>query len=137
MTPVVETRERLRSLMPAAARAAYFDHAAMSPLPRPTAEAFEKWLKDAVEIGAPVWGQWVRGVERMRAAAARMIGADADEITLVGNTTSGISLVADGLDWQDGDNVVTLADEFPSNVYPWMNLASRGVDRCRADRFRS
>jgi selenocysteine lyase/cysteine desulfurase len=131
MTTVVETRERLRSLMPAAERAAYFDHAAMSPLPRPTAEAFEKWLTDAVQIGAPIWGQWVRGVEQMRAAAARMIGADANEIALVGNTTSGISLVADGLDWHDGDNVVTLADEFPSNVYPWMNLASRGVETRR------
>lgn len=117
--------------MPAAKRCAYFDHAAMSPLPRPTADAFEKWLKEAVEIGAPVWGQWVRGVEQMRAAAARMIAADADEIALVDNTTAGISLVADGLDWQDGDNVVTLADEFPSNVYPWMNLASRGVETRR------
>jgi selenocysteine lyase/cysteine desulfurase len=117
--------------MPAAARCAYFDHAAMSPLPRPTAEAFEKWLKEAVEIGGPVWGQWVRGVERMRAAAARMIGADADEIALVENTTAGISLVAEGLDWKQGDNVVTLADEFPSNIYPWMNLASRGVETRR------
>src|SRR5262245_49977830 len=131
MTTVVETRERLRSVMPAAERTAYFDHAAMSPLPRPTAQAFEKWLKEAVEIGGPVWGQWVRGIERMRAAAARMIGADADEIALVENTTAGISLVADGLDWKEGDNVVTLADEFPSNVYPWMNLASRGVETRR------
>jgi selenocysteine lyase/cysteine desulfurase len=117
--------------MPAAERSAYFDHAAMSPLPRPTAEAFEKWLKEAVEIGGPVWGQWVRGVERMRAAAARMIGAEADEIALVENTTAGISLIAEGLDWKEGDNVVTLADEFPSNVYPWMNLASRGVETRR------
>jgi selenocysteine lyase/cysteine desulfurase len=131
LATIGETRERLRSLMPAAERAAYFDHAAMAPLPRPTAEAFEKWLREAVEIGGPVWGQWVRGVERMRAAAARMIGADADEIALVGNTTAGISLVADGLDWKVGDNVVTLADEFPSNVYPWMNLAARGVETRR------
>src|SRR6478672_12899767 len=131
MASVQETRERLRSLMPAAKRSAYFDHAAMSPLPRPTAEAFEKWLKEAVEIGGPVWGEWVRGVERMRASAAQLIGAHSDEIALVGNTTAGISLVAEGLDWKPGDNVVTLADEFPSNVYPWMNLESRGVETRR------
>jgi selenocysteine lyase/cysteine desulfurase len=131
MSTVNETRERLRAVMPAAERLAYFDHAAMSPLPRPTADAFEKWLKEAVEIGGPVWGGWVKGVERMRATAARMIGAHSDEIALVENTTAGISLVAEGLDWQPGDNVVTLADEFPSNVYPWMNLESRGVETRR------
>jgi cysteine desulfurase/selenocysteine lyase len=104
-------------------------------LPRPTSEAFEKWLKEAVEIGGPVWGSWVKGVERTRAAAARMIGAHSDEIALVANTTAGISLVAEGFEWKPGDNVVTLADEFPSNVYPWMNLESRGVEtrRVRTD----
>jgi selenocysteine lyase/cysteine desulfurase len=113
--------------MPAAERWAYFDHAAMSPLPRPTAEAMEAWLKEAVEIGNPVWPDWVKRVEVMRGVAARLIGAHPDEIALVGNTTAGISLVAEGIDWRPGDNVVTLADEFPSNVYPWFNLASRGV----------
>src|SRR6185312_12236011 len=57
--------------------------------------------------------------------------AQSDEIALVENTTTGISLVAEGLDWRPGDNVVTLADEFPSNVYPWMNLESRGVETRR------
>jgi selenocysteine lyase/cysteine desulfurase len=60
-----------------------------------------------------------------------MIGAEADEIALVGNTTAWISLVAEGFDWKQGDNVVTLADEFPSNVYPWLNLESRGVETRR------
>lgn len=117
--------------MPVARRLAYFDHAAMAPLPQPVAEVIRKWLTEAVEIGAPKWGEWVRGVERARVAAAGMIGAQADEIAFVENTTAGISLVAEGLDWRAGDNVVTLADEFPSNVYPWMNLAGRGVETRR------
>src|SRR3954447_20390806 len=131
MPEIVETRERLRSLMPAAKRFAYFDHAAMSPLPQPAADALQKWLKEAVEFGTPSWGDWVKGVERMRATAAQMIGANPDEIALVGNTTAGISLVAEGFPWNPGDNVVTLADEFPSNLYPWMNLADRGVETRR------
>jgi selenocysteine lyase/cysteine desulfurase len=128
---VVAVREQLRAEIPAAERWAYFDHAAMSPLPRPTAGAIEAWLKEAVEIGNPVWPDWVKGVEGMRGDAARLIGAHPDEIALVGNTTAGISLVAEGIDWRPGDNVVTLADEFPSNVYPWLNLASRGVETRR------
>jgi selenocysteine lyase/cysteine desulfurase len=131
MPSIVETRERLRAAMPAARKWAYLDHAAMSPLPQPTAEVLQKWLVEAVETGNPVWPDWVKGVERMRAAAARMIGAHSDEIALIGNTTAGISLVAEGLEWRPGDNVVTLADEFPSNVYPWLNLQSRGVETRR------
>jgi selenocysteine lyase/cysteine desulfurase len=117
--------------MPAAQRWAYFDHAAMAPLPRPTADALQTWLTEAVETGNPVWGDWVKGVEAMRAHAAQMIGAQSEEIALVGNTTFGIGLVAEGINWRAGDNVVTLADEFPSNVYPWFNLASRGVETRR------
>ncbi len=131
MKTLQQVRDELRSQMPAAERWAYFDHAAMSPLPRAAADAFQKWLAEAVDTGNPVWPDWVKSVEVMRADAARMIGADPDEIALVGNTTAGISLVAEGIDWRAGDNVVTLADEFPSNVYPWFNLADRGVETRR------
>ena len=131
MKSIQQVREQLRSQMPAAERWAYFDHAAMSSLPRSTAAAFQKWLTEAVEIGNPIWSDWVKGVEAMRATAAQLIGAHSDEIALVGNTTAGISLIAEGLDWRPGDNVVTLADEFPSNVYPWLNLRDRGVETRR------
>jgi selenocysteine lyase/cysteine desulfurase len=128
---IEQVRSNLRAQMPASKKWAYFDHAAMSPLPQPTAVAFQKWLAEAVETGNPLWPDWVKGVEAMRRAAAEMIGAHADEIALIGNTTAGISLVAEGIDWRPGDNVVTLADEFPSNVYPWFNLESRGVETRR------
>jgi cysteine desulfurase / selenocysteine lyase len=131
MATIVETRATLRSLMPIAKKCAYFDHAAMCALPQPAADAFQNWLTEAIDIGGPVWGQWVRGIESARATAAKMIGAQPDEIALVSNTTSGISLVAEGLHWREGDNVVTFADEFPSNLYPWMNLASCGVETRR------
>jgi selenocysteine lyase/cysteine desulfurase len=117
--------------MPVVKKWVYLDHAAMSPLPQLTADAFQKWLAEAVETGNPVWPQWVKDVEATRRTGAEMIGADPDEMALIGNTTAGISLVAEGLDWRPGDNVVTLADEFPSNVYPWFNLASRGVETRR------
>ena len=76
---VNETRQRLREAMPAAQRWAYFDHAAMSPLPRPTADALQNWLAEAVNVGNPVWLEWVKGVESMRSDAARMIGARAED----------------------------------------------------------
>jgi cysteine desulfurase / selenocysteine lyase len=50
---------------------------------------------------------------------------------MIPNTTTGIGLVAEGWDWQPGDNVVTLENEFPSNAYPWMHLRDRGVEARR------
>ena len=54
--------------------------------------------------------------------------AQAEEIALVPNTAAGINLVAEGFPWQPGDNVVLPENEFPSNQYPWINMADRGVE---------
>jgi cysteine desulfurase / selenocysteine lyase len=128
---VEKTRERLRAAMPVAKRWAYFDHAAVAPLTAQAADTLQAWAAEAVNEGDTVWPDWSRRVEATRVSAARMIGATTEEIALVPNTTAGIGLVAEGLDWRAGDNVVTLADEFPSNAYPWLNLASRGVETRR------
>jgi selenocysteine lyase/cysteine desulfurase len=70
-------------------------------------------------------------VEELRGLAAEMIGAAPEEIALIHNTTEGISIVSEGFPWEAGDNCVTLADEFPSNQYPWIHLADRGVETRR------
>jgi selenocysteine lyase/cysteine desulfurase len=123
--------QRLRAQMPVAAKWAYFDHAAVAPITAPAAAAVRRWCEASLEEGDTRWPEWSRGAEATRDAAARLIGAERDEIALVPSTTAGIGLVAEGLDWQPGENVVTLADEFPSNAYPWLNLASRGVETRR------
>jgi cysteine desulfurase/selenocysteine lyase len=119
---------RFRDAMPIAQQVAYFDHAAVAPLPGPTRKAIEAWLEEATTEGDTAWLRWARRIEEVRSTAARMINAQPEEVALVPNTTSGISLVAEGFPWKAGDNVVTLANEFPSNQYPWMNLVSRGVE---------
>jgi selenocysteine lyase/cysteine desulfurase len=71
---------------------------------------------------------WAETYEGLRASAARLIGARADEIAIVKNTTEGLAIVANGLDWRTGDVVVGVQGEFPANYYPWENLRRRGVD---------
>ena len=119
---------RFREDVPAAQKWAYFDHACVSPLTRAAAEGITTWLSEASADGGSVWSGWAKKVEHVRQLVARMIGAETGEIALVPNTTSGITIVAEGLDWKPGDNAVTLANEFPSNLYPWLNLADRGVE---------
>lgn len=120
-----------RTEMPIARRWAYFDHAAVSPLPVPTRDAVARWLEQATFDGDTAWPAWSAATERTRQSAAELVGAQTAEIALVPSTTYGISLVAEGFPWQPGDNVVTLANEFPSNAYPWLHLASRGVETRR------
>lgn len=125
---IAETRRRLRDQMPVAKKWAYFDHAAVAPIAQPAATAMARWLAQAAEEGDTVWPEWARQVADTRRLAAQLIGADLDEIALAPNTTAGINYVAEGFDWRPGDNIVTLDDEFPSNLYPWMHLADRGVE---------
>ena len=57
-----------------------------------------------------------------------LIGAVAPhEVAFVENTSTALSLVAEGIDWRPGDNVVGAEGEFPSNAYPWMNVAARAA----------
>jgi cysteine desulfurase / selenocysteine lyase len=120
--------EAFRRQMPITERFAYFDHSAVAPLPAPTRAAVELWLKEACEQGDFDWPAWAARSEATREHAAGLINAATEEIALIPNTTAGITYAAEGIDWHDGDNVVSLDNEFPSNVYPWMNLRSRGVE---------
>jgi cysteine desulfurase/selenocysteine lyase len=112
---------------PVAERWAYFDHAAVSPLPRRSVAALREWSDDVARNGVVNWPDWRRRLEEIRGRAARLIDADPDEVAFVNSTTQGIGLVAEGFPWRPGDSVVTAAEEYPSNIYPWMNLADRGV----------
>jgi cysteine desulfurase/selenocysteine lyase len=123
--------EDFRACMPVAGNWAYLDHAAVAPLPEPARQAISTWVGQAAEEGDTAWHHWARRMEEIRATAARLVNASPDEIALIPNTTTGISQVAEGLPWQAGDNVVTMTGEFPSNLYPWMHLADRGVEERR------
>jgi selenocysteine lyase/cysteine desulfurase len=116
-----------RAEFPVTERWAYFDHAAVAPLPRRSGAILRAWAEDQEQNGVVHWPNWERRLETLRAGAARLINAHSDEIAFVGSTTQGIGLVAEGFPWRVGDSVVTAAEEYPSNIYPWMNLASRGV----------
>lgn len=110
-----------------ARRWAYFDHAAVAPLPRRSAEVLGRWAAEQHEDGVVNRGRWEAPLGQVRARCAELIGAHVDEIAFVNSTTHGIGLVAEGFPWQPGDNVVTAEEEYPSNLYPWLNLRDRGV----------
>ena len=123
--------DEFRRQMPVARHWAYLDHAAVSPLPDPAAAAIVHWAQQAAHDGSLHWPQWDLELDELRRSVADMLHASVTEIALLHSTTEGVNLVAEGFPWQPGDNVVTLADEFPTNQYPWLNQAGRGVETRR------
>ncbi|MBC3458649.1 MULTISPECIES: aminotransferase class V-fold PLP-dependent enzyme [Pseudomonas] len=107
----------------------YLNHAAIAPWPRRTAEAVARFAQDNVRLGAHEYPAWLATERRLRERLARLLNAPTiGDIALVGNTSQALSLVAFGLDWRPGDQVVISDEEFPSNRVVWQALADRGVE---------
>jgi selenocysteine lyase/cysteine desulfurase len=118
----------LREQFPVTRKWAFFDHAAVAPLSWPARRAMHEWADDLAENGDADHRRWVIRVEEVRRLAGRLLNADPLDIAFVKNTSEGIGIVAEGFPWRPGDNVVTAAEEYPANIYPWQNLAHRGVE---------
>jgi selenocysteine lyase/cysteine desulfurase len=118
----------LRTEFPVTQRWAFFDHAAVAPLTARARHAMEAWAADLADNGDVYHGRWMKRVDEIRGLMGRLLHADPFDIAFVKNTSEGIGIVAEGLPWQAGDNLVTSEEEYPANLYPWMNLANRGVE---------
>ncbi|MEQ1569852.1 MAG: aminotransferase class V-fold PLP-dependent enzyme [Myxococcota bacterium] len=121
--------ERYRAEFPVTRRYNYLNHAGMCPVPDRVVQRITAAAQAQAEHGLVRIEAWEREVEEVRAGAARLVGCGADELTFVRNTSHGLSLVAAGIDWREGDVVLcATSEEYPSNVYPWQRLAARGVE---------
>lgn len=116
-----------RAEFPSTERVTHFNHAGVSPISRRVADAVRAFADQALLLDAGVQRSWSIRCEEIRGAYARLIGAQAGEVAFVKNTSEGLSLVAAGLDWREGDHVIAVEGEYPANVYPWWSLRRRGV----------
>ncbi|HEV3115935.1 MAG TPA: aminotransferase class V-fold PLP-dependent enzyme [Gemmataceae bacterium] len=119
---------KLRDELPITRHWAFFDHAAVAPITSRAQRAMNEWAADMAENGDANEPRWVRRVEEVRRLAGQLVNADPLDIAFIKNTSEGIGIVAEGFPWQAGDNIITAAEEYPANIYPWMNLANRGVE---------
>jgi cysteine desulfurase/selenocysteine lyase len=128
MARVNLSKPDLRALFPVTRNLIYLNHAAVGPLSTRAQEAVERHARDQRDFGALHWREWYAGHAAAHEAAAKLLNASAKEIAIIKNTSEGVSWVAEGLRWREGENVVTTDLEFPSNMTPWKRLARRGVE---------
>ncbi len=101
-------------------------HAAVTSLPRVASEAMCRYSELCASMPQE-FPEVLRDIRDTRRLCANFIGSGEDEVALLGPTSLGLSLFANGIDWQVGDEVVFYAGDYPANVYPWRNLERLGV----------
>src|SRR5215831_8294127 len=105
----------------------WFNTAHQGPLPRPAVEAagYAADLKSAPHrIGDDDFNEVP---ERLRSLLARLVGSPAEQIVLGNSTSYGLHVIANGLPWRDGDEVLVIGGDYPATVLPWQRLSERGV----------
>ncbi len=125
MIPFATEAERLAQF-PVAASQIFTGHAGVTALPLCVADAMRGHITRSCEQHQE-FGDVLRDIARARTRCAAFIGAQPDEIALLGPTSLGLSLFANGLEWKPGDELLCYRDDYPANVYPWLNLRRLGV----------
>ena len=106
----------------------YVNHAAVAPWPMATVDAVKQFADENGRVGSRHYNQWMALEAELRHRLAQLVNAPSpDDIALLKNTSEGLSVIAYGLDWNAGDNIVIAAEEFPSNRIVWESLQSQGV----------
>lgn len=124
----IQSDEALRRKeFPVAESTIFLSHAGVCPLPFRVSEAIRSCAQVSMR-GDQEAAFFPGAISRSRELAARLLGCKPAEIALVGPTSVALSLIAAGVHVEPGDNVVIYFDDYPSNVYPWMNWAARGVE---------
>ncbi|MGE0129468.1 MAG: aminotransferase class V-fold PLP-dependent enzyme [Blastocatellales bacterium] len=112
----------IRKLFPVTQNYIYLNHAAVCPISLPVYERMQEHARDLLENGAANFREWFAAVKHTRELAAQLINISADQIAFAPNTSAGLAMIANGIDWRAGDNIVTADCEFPANVIPWMRI---------------
>jgi selenocysteine lyase/cysteine desulfurase len=115
-----------RNAFPICREGIFMAHAAVTALPRVVADAVIHCAEESA-ANFKNFSLLLESMQKTREASARLIDCSSDEIALIGPTSLGLSLFANGIAWQRGDEVVCYLEDYPANVYPWLNLRSHGV----------
>lgn len=107
----------------------HLNHAAVAPWPIVTRDTVIRFAEENAAIGSQHYDRWMQTEQALKQKLKQLINArSSDEIAILKNTSEGLSLIAQGLSFKPGDNIVIPAEEFPSNKVVWQALEAQGVE---------
>jgi len=104
---------------------AFLNCAYISPLPKVSLSAGDRGLRRKAQPWTIAVADFFRSSETVRKLFADLINADADDVAFAPAVSYGMAQAAHNIPIQRTQRIVTLSEQFPSNVYPWMDLAER------------
>jgi selenocysteine lyase/cysteine desulfurase len=120
--------QNYRRFFPIVKHKVYLNHAATSPVSTKVKEALDEHYSTRMNREPGNWEHSMEVASELRTMFARMINAESgDRIAFTRNTTQGLNIIASGLKWKEGDEILIPEKEFPANVFPFKNLEKRGV----------
>jgi len=125
LSEILSNEELRQREFPVAKNKIFLGHAGVCPLPRRVAQAMNDCANEATLGDQEAFV--MHKIADARKTGAQLLNCQPDEVSLVGPTSLALSLVAAGLKFRKGDNILIYHDDYPSNVYPWLALADQGV----------
>ena len=124
-----ELEELITREFPQGSDLIYLNHAAVAPWPARTAAAVKQFAEENIYKGAMNYPDWIKKENYLRQQLKNLLNTPSiDDIALLKNTSEALSVVACGIDWNAGDNVVSTDQEFPSNRIVWQAQQKQGVE---------
>lgn len=118
---------RLRGQFPVLNKWTYLNTASFGPLPVGAVEATMNHFRQRDEDACVDFLDWYTEADKVRESAAKLVGASSEDVAFIPNAGAALGWLITGINWQSGDEVVTLAHEFPNNLYYPKVLEARGV----------
>jgi cysteine desulfurase/selenocysteine lyase len=106
----------------------YLNHAASGPFSRRMLDVMNEFLRAGSEDNIDDYPGLVKIIEETKEIIAEYLNTDSSRIAFTDNTTNGMNIIAQGLRWKKGDKIILNDIEFPANVYPFLNLKTKGVE---------
>src|SRR3990172_3593096 len=106
----------------------YFNHASTGPLTTGVKKAIDSLLNEKNEGKVDDYKELLRIADESKTFLGKMLNTSADRIAFTSNTSAGLNILAQGIEWEKGDRIILNDVEFPANVYPFLNLKNKGVE---------
>ena len=127
----------IRAQFPALENWTWLNTATFGQLPIRTRAAVDRHFARRDETACSDFLTWFDDVDAIRALIGQLINCQPEDIAFAMNAASALSLFLLGMDWHEGDLIVTLRDEFPNQYYCAASLADRGVELIRMNEINS
>ncbi|MGE5431569.1 MAG: aminotransferase class V-fold PLP-dependent enzyme [Syntrophomonadaceae bacterium] len=106
----------------------YMNHAAISPLSEPVVKELDDYIYVRSRTEIENFPEYMKVMVDTKNKLGEMINCDSSRIAFMDNTSNALNLLAQGLAWKTGDRIILNDIEFPSNIYPFLNLKQQGVE---------